>query len=122
MKSLKLKIAAQSLLAISVVILLTGSVLAQGGTNLPATPEPISTLDASGLYNTLDKIIRWIYTFFFAIAIILVLFAAFTYLTSGGSPDKVTSAKNQLIYAAVAVAVALLAYSFSAIIRGFIVQ
>jgi len=38
-----------------------------------------------------------------------ILYAAFIYLTAGGDPEKVKTASNQLIYAAVAIAVALVA-------------
>ncbi len=119
MKSLKARIAISSLVVSSIVLLLTGTALAQ----IPppsTTPPPINITTASGLQAIINRVIGWIYVFFFVIAIILILFAAFTYLTSGGDAEKVTSAKNQLIYAAVAIAIALLAYSFTAIVSNIV--
>ena len=119
MKSLKSRIAISSLVVSSIVLLLTGTALAQ----IPppsTTPPPINITTASGLQAIINRVIGWIYVFFFVIAIILILFAAFTYLTSGGDAEKVTSAKNQLIYAAVAIAIALLAYSFTAIVSNIV--
>ncbi len=116
MKLLKTKIAVS---VICSLVLLSGSVLAQISPNVQ-TPSPVTVSSPQGLIDIINRVIGWIYTFFFVIAIILILFAAFTYLTSSGDPEKVTKAKNQLIYAAVAVAVALLAYSFTAIVRGVV--
>jgi hypothetical protein len=42
-------------------------------------------------------------------AVIMVLVGGFRYITSGGSSEKVTSAKNTILYALIGVAVAALA-------------
>jgi hypothetical protein len=49
-----------------------------------------------------------------------IIFAAFSYLTAGGDPEQVSKAKSRIIYAAVAIAVALLAVGFEVIIRNFL--
>jgi len=45
-----------------------------------------------------------------AIAVIMILIAAFNFLTGGGNEEKITAARNYLIYALVGVGVALLAF------------
>lgn len=59
-----------------------------------------------GILNTLTN---WLLTALIVLAALLVIFAAYTYLTSGGDSEKIGKAKDTLIYAAVAVAVGLLA-------------
>lgn len=54
-------------------------------------------------------VVNWLFTFVVILAIVFVLIAAFKYLTAAGDPEKVKSASHNLIYAAVAVVVALLA-------------
>ena len=94
-------------------------VQAQGETrlNLPGAVEKTSV---GGIVDVLRSVVRWIYIIFFIIAVMFVLFAAFSYLTAGGDPERVTTAKNQIIYAAIAIAVALLAVGFEQIIRTFL--
>lgn len=59
-----------------------------------------------------DKILTigdWIFVGLLVIAVIIILIAAFTFLTAGGNPDKVKSARNNLIFAVVGIAVGFLA-------------
>lgn len=118
MKLFKARMAVSSLMAGPIVLLLTSTALA--AVTLPTEPTPVTVTSANDLVTVIGRVIGWVYTFFFVIAILLILFAAFTYLTSGGEAEKVTKAKNSLIYAAIAVAVALLALSFTTIVRSIV--
>ncbi len=80
--------------------------------------SPIET--AGGVLDVIANIVRWVYILFFIIAVLLILFAAFNYLTAGDQADKIRLARNQLIYAAVAIAVALLSVGVTAIIQNFL--
>jgi magnesium-transporting ATPase (P-type) len=51
----------------------------------------------------------WIFSFLIILAVIYVLIAAFRYLTSQGDSEKISGANQALIYAAVAIAVAVVA-------------
>lgn len=73
-----------------------------------APPPPITSV--SGLQAFICTIVvGWLFTFLVILAIIFVLWAAFKYLTAAGDPEKVKSASHSLIYAAVAIVVAILA-------------
>ncbi len=52
-------------------------------------------------------IVNLLFTVLIIAAIIFIIIAAFNYLTAGGDPEKIKKASNQLLYAAIAVAVAL---------------
>ena len=56
-------------------------------------------------------------TIFFILAGIFLILAAFSYLQSGGDDKKIGVAKQRVIYAAVAIGVAILSSSMEAIIR-----
>lgn len=73
-----------------------------------------------GIVDLLKGVVRWVYIIFFIVAVLFILFAAFTYLTAGGNEEKVKSAKNSLIYAAVAIVIAFLAVGFETIIGTFL--
>ena len=119
MNSLQSKIIAV-ILGVSVIMPIASVVYAQPSTgiNLPGVNTSITTV--SGLVDIIRGVVRWIYIIFFIIAVLFIIFAAFTYLTSAGDPEKVGTAKSQLIYAAIAIAVALLAVGFQAIVSNFL--
>ncbi len=82
----------------------------QGGagfTGTQALPQGIRSFEGFiGVFNTL---INWIFTILLILAVIFILMAAFKYLTAGGDQEKIGVAHKMLIYAIVAIAVALLA-------------
>ena len=80
-------------------------------------PTPITTLP--GVLQAICTAVDWIFTFLIIIAIIFVLVAAFKYLTAGGDPEKVKSASHNLIYAAVAVAIGIIAQGVPLIVITF---
>lgn len=72
--------------------------------------------DSRGLITILCGILNAIFNIFIVLAIALVLYAAFLYLTAGGSPEQVNKATKTLTFAAVAILVAILAKGFPLII------
>ncbi len=78
--------------------------------------------DANGLLNILGSVVTWVYRVFFIVAVLFIIFAAFNYLTGADDPEKIKSAHSQLIYAAIAIAVALLSVGFVAIIKDFLIS
>ena len=65
----------------------------------------------------IQVISNWVFAIFLAISLIYILLAAFQFVTAGGQPDKVSEARQKLIYAAIGIAIALIAAGFPAIIR-----
>lgn len=83
------------------------------GINSPIT-------QASQFWFILKSILQWTYTIFFIAAIIFILIAAFTFLKSKGEPEKVKSARNQIMWAVVAIAIALISVGANQIVQSFI--
>jgi len=67
--------------------------------------------------NAIYTVTDWIFIILVAFAAVMVLFGAFTLLTAAGVPEKVTSGRNYIIYAAVGLAVGLLAKAIPAIVK-----
>ena len=78
--------------------------------------SPINSV--SGVQDLLNRVLRIMYVIFFIIAAIFIVLAAFQYLTAGGDEEKVGKAKQMLIYAIVAIAVALIATGVSSVVSG----
>lgn len=69
-------------------------------------PNPLFTSD---LVSLIDRIATWLLGIGSTIAVIVVLWAAFLFMTSGGSKDQVTRARQTLWYAVIGLTVLLLA-------------
>lgn len=72
------------------------------------------------ILNILNNIVVVMYRAFFIVAIGVVIWAAFTYLKGGNDPEKIKSATKQLLWAAVAIIIALASVGANAIINTFI--
>src|SRR5579871_1737417 len=84
-------------------------------------PSGINNIgQVTGQAGIICTIINWIFWIFIILTIIFVLYAAFVYLTSGGNSEGVSRAGNMLLYAAVAVVVALIAKGLPLIVSTFI--
>lgn len=91
-------------------------------TQPPVTaPSNIQNINQiTGSAGILCTIINWVFWLLIVLTIIFVLVAAFKYLTAGGDPEKVKSAGSTLLYAAIAVVVALIAKGLPLIVSSFI--
>jgi heme/copper-type cytochrome/quinol oxidase subunit 2 len=69
------------------------------------------------IVTIINTISNWIFTIFLAVAVIFIIMAAIKFLTSGGDPGKVQSARDSLLYALIGVAVAVLAKGLVALTR-----
>ena len=72
-----------------------------------------------GILFLLNVIMDWIFTIFLVLAVLFIILAAFNYLTSSGSEEKVQKANKMLVYTAVAIAVAVLARAIVYFVRMF---
>ena len=65
--------------------------------------------DSGAVVDTINVIVDWLFYILIFAAIIVILLAAFTFLTSAGDPDKVKKARDYILYALIALVVAFLA-------------
>ncbi len=86
----------------------------------PGAPPQGHISSLQGVLNTVCVVFDWAFYFLVALAVIFIIVAAFKYLTAAGEPEKVKSAGSTLLYAAVAVGVALLARAVPLIVASFL--
>ena len=67
--------------------------------------------DINDFQGLIDRLIEWIINMALVIAPLIIVFAGLSYATAGGDPGKIEKAKTMLLYAAVGMAVVLLAKS-----------
>lgn len=73
-----------------------------------------------GVLQTVCTVFAWAFYFLIVFAVIFVIVAAFKYLTAAGDPEKVKSAGSTLLYAAIAIGVALLARAVPLVVGSFL--
>ena len=113
------KIGIVAIALVSIVSVLGVPVFAQTGNQPGSTPQ-VNIDSVSDIKAIMDKIIGWAFVFFFALAGVFILRAPFYYLTAGGDSKTVDSAKSKLIYAAIGIAIALVARSVAGLVEAFI--
>jgi len=97
-----------------------------GGVALAGPSDPTITLPPSSITTTaeleaiVDTIINWVYFAFVAIALVMIILAGLQFVTGGGDPTAVAQARMKLIWAAVGIAIALIARGFEPIIKNLI--
>jgi hypothetical protein len=76
------------------------------------------SINANDVPRIIQKIALWLYRFVLALSVIFGLYAAFLYLS--GNPKNVEKAHQQLKYAFIGVAIAIISFSIEAIIKSII--
>ena len=82
-----------------------------------------STTYTCGACCTLDivyTVTDWIFYLVFAVAIIFIIMGAFTIVTAGGDPSKISTGRNYILYAVIGVLVGLAAKGIPAIARAIL--
>ena len=69
------------------------------------------------LMQIIYNIAEWVFVVMVAVAALLVIIGAFNIMTAAGSPDKITSGRNFILYAAIGLAVGLLARAIPPIVQ-----
>ncbi len=78
------------------------------------------TTDKWGMFclmNTLYSITDWVFVILVALAGIFVIIGAMTLLTAAGAPEKVSSGRNYIMYAAIGLIVGLLSKAIPSLVR-----
>lgn len=116
------KISVAILLASLMLPVLAGAAAIDYGPQQGVGGIPDVGLNMPYVLDLLDSAVYWLFNIFLILAVVFLLFAAFKYLMSGGDATKVGEATRAVIYAAVAIGVALLSASVTSLVRNFIVQ
>ena len=96
-------------------LLLMPTILLAAVIETPPVVPPVTTLQ--NIVDIMDKVGKWIFAIVFALAIIFILVAAFQFLTAAGSPERIASARQMLVFALVAVAVAVVAWGLPTLVK-----
>ncbi len=99
---------------LSVLFLLTIPVFFVFGEALVQTGDDV--------INIFNNILGWLWRMFAVVTVIFFLLAAFLYVTSAGSTDKIQQAANMIKYGIIGIVVALFSAGIVALIESFITE
>lgn len=95
----------KKIIILSLILVFFFGCFAFAETTIP-NPVPWDTFE-----ELIGRLIEWIINMALVVAPLIIVFAGFSYATAGGDPSKIEKAKTMLLYAAVGMAVVLLAKS-----------
>lgn len=75
---------------------------------------PVTNL--TGVTSSLAGIVNWVIIIFWVLTVLFLIWAAVLYLTGAGNEEKIKEAKNRVIYAIIAAAIALLSTGLQTIV------
>ncbi len=84
----------------------------------PSAPTPTTITTAQGVVDVIGRIATFATTVLAGLTVLLVIYAAYLYLT--GTEDNIKKAKTQLIYVAVGVALIILSASIVPLVDAII--
>jgi len=69
------------------------------------------------MFNTMYTVTNWVFYIMTVVAVLMIVFGGFTYLTAAGDPGKASKGKNILMYAIIGLAIALIAKVIPSLVR-----
>lgn len=87
---------------------------------MPALASAQLPTSAEGVFALGCTIVNLLFGVLIFLTIFFVVLAAFKYLTAGGDMEKVKAASHQLLFAAIAIVVALLAKALPSIVTSIV--
>ena len=87
---------------------------------VPPELSPINLGGFGGIINFIQTVVNAAAVVFVALAFLLFLYAAYLFLTAGGSEERTTKAKGYLFWALIGIVVALFTFAIFAIVRTFL--
>jgi len=79
------------------------------GIDLPNQVEP--TADGGFLTTQFQSVLQVVFGIMGAVAVLIITIAAFQYVISAGDPQKVSKAKDAILYALIGLVVAILSFA-----------
>lgn len=113
-KSLRATIAAGAL----VLLPLFAFALVPGG----PTATPSGFANPQDFVDLLNVIIQWLFYLLLIFAVLMLIWAAFLYLTAGGDEEKVGKAKSIIMGAVIALVIAFVASGIPTLVQTFLGQ
>jgi uncharacterized membrane protein len=81
---------------------------------------PQVNLTRDSILTLLNTTLTWIDAIIFIVGILIILYAAFMYMTAAGDEEKIGKAKRTFIYGLVGIGVAIIAFGIWQLVASFL--
>lgn len=83
--------------------------------------DPATNFTKNDLVDTLQSLANWLLAVIGVIAVIMLLYGAFLFLTAAGDEERHGKAKNVVVYGLIGVLIAILSFAIVSFVASFIV-
>lgn len=93
--------------------------------NVPPITPPTETptaLPQTNVITTVDSLTNWFFAAFLIVAVWFLILAAYHFVTANGEGEKITTARNEVMYAMIGVLIAVLAKGIVSLAAGLAKQ
>jgi len=101
---------------------ITATELLEAESETGATIGEVAGLGEAELSSVIARIIRAVLGFLGVVAVIIILWGGFMWMTSGGAEDKVKSARKLIIMGIIGLAIVLAAYAIASFVITSLVE
>jgi phosphotransferase system glucose/maltose/N-acetylglucosamine-specific IIC component len=82
--------------------------------------DPATGFDKESLTTTLEDLAQWLLGIIGVIAVIMILYGAFLYITAAGNDESIAKAKSVIIYGLIGVLIAILSFAIVSFVASFV--
>lgn len=82
--------------------------------------QQVQTVPSVNVIDALYRIAQWLWTILLMVAVIFIIVGAYYFVTAAGNPDQITKARAMVLYAAIGVIVAGMAWGIVRILRAIV--
>ncbi|MDI6717917.1 MAG: hypothetical protein QMD86_02670 [Patescibacteria group bacterium] len=107
-KKISLGLATAFVVIFSVALVVSAVEIVPGGSRIS---------DTDSLVGTISSIVNIFFTILLAIATVMILWAAYNYVTAAGDENKIKTAKTTLLYALLGIAIAVISRGVVTLIK-----
>jgi len=111
-----------------ILLLVVGAAAGQVGAAAPEPPGaqyfggaiPAGPQSGANLLLILDTIVNWVFVIVLIFSVIFLVLAGWQFITQGGNAQAVSEARMKLLWAAIGIAVAVMARGIPVVVRNII--
>ena len=105
---------------ITIVSLFSAPIVVAAADDITISEQFPGDYSSDDALEILPRILSYVYGTFLVIVVLMIIVAGYMFVTAGGSPEKVTTARNVLMYSLIGLAIAVVARGLIALVAKFL--
>lgn len=80
----------------------------------------VTALPQKDIFTIIDNVAKIIYSILIAVAVIFILLGGIQFLTAGGDPEKIKTARDKIMYAVIAIIIGIAAWGIANLVTTWV--